>query len=198
MEAPRDIKKRPRLGSDGTIAIAASRSTRRRAHCVWRWSRTRRAVSGRCKVIFGARRHTFSAMTPTVGPERIRVRHAPEGFVCEVMRAAKKVSHSGKGFGRVEGSNFRSSVRSFCRAADSFGRGSPRQLGPFGSCKSGSEGAFDKPMSKNEVLEAVKPFFVQHPAGVAISVRYVVRTVATSVRLSAFETQRGFSRRKDI
>ena len=26
--------------------------------------------------------------------------------------------------------------------------------------KSGSEGAFDKPMSKNEVLEAVKPFFV--------------------------------------
>ena len=64
--------------------------------------------------------------------------------------------------------------------------------------KSGSEGAFDKPMSKNEVLEAVKPFFVQHPAGVAISVRYVVRTVATSVRLSAFETQRGFSRRKDI
>ena len=26
--------------------------------------------------------------------------------------------------------------------------------------KSGSDGAFDKPMSKNEVLEAVKPFFV--------------------------------------
>ena len=26
--------------------------------------------------------------------------------------------------------------------------------------KSGSEGAFDKPMSKNEVLEAGKPFFV--------------------------------------
>ena len=58
--------------------------------------------------------------------------------------------------------------------------------------KSGSEGAFDKPMSKNEVLEAVKRFFVRYPAGVAISVRYVDRTVATSVRLSAFETQRGF------
>jgi hypothetical protein len=26
--------------------------------------------------------------------------------------------------------------------------------------KSGSEGVFDKPMSKNEVLEAVKPLFV--------------------------------------
>jgi hypothetical protein len=26
--------------------------------------------------------------------------------------------------------------------------------------KPGSDGAFDKPMSKSEVLEAVKPFFV--------------------------------------
>src|ERR1700704_5156596 len=33
--------------------------------------------------------------------------------------------------------------------------------------KPGSDGAFDKPMSKSEVLEAVKPFFVSRPRGAA-------------------------------
>ena len=157
VEAPRDIKKRPRLGSDGTIAIAASRSTRRRAHCVWRWSRTRRAVSGRCKVIFGARRHTFFSYDTNGGPRKDTRSPVLSARSCEPPRrwAIPEMAS-------VESKEASFDRRSVLSAALQIHSVEARHASSVRLAvgKSGSEGAFDKPMPKNEVLEAGKPFFV--------------------------------------